>query len=241
MRIPVSKGIPITQGYGKTSFSKFHNGIDFSGRFDRTIYAPEKGTAKRVREVLGGNCVFITGKTGETRLAHLSSYLVNTGEEVREGQAVGIMGRTGQATATHLHWGLKINGKYVNPLLYISKPKEENKDEMFSLDQINILSKIADNHDDEASKLARTKKPGYVTALDYLKNLRDRKNAEIKAKDEIIAEKDKAIKKLLEEKSQSGKQAIVADLEKKTEAPQVEKPSLFSKFLSSFNKLFGGK
>lgn len=122
MRLPVSSPYKITLGFGVVDslHPKGHTGVDFSGRYDRKIYAPESGKTVRVKETLGGNCLFIQAASGQHRLAHLSEYLVSDGAIVQEGQAVGIMGETGVATGIHLHWGLKRNGSYVDPLTFVT-------------------------------------------------------------------------------------------------------------------------
>lgn len=122
MRLAVGKGVPITQRFKGWR----HNGVDFSGRFDTYVYAPENGTVRYQKQIVGGNVIRLFGATGEHRLAHLSKYLVKNGAKVREGQKIAVMGNTGWSTARHLHWGLIRKGKYVDPLLYVSKSKKKS-------------------------------------------------------------------------------------------------------------------
>lgn len=126
MRRPVADNVPITQNYGKTSFSANHNGIDFSGRFDKNIYAPESGTlGYQSQPTLGGNVLTLKTGNREHRLAHLSSMVKKSGS-VSEGQVLGVMGATGKATAVHLHWGVLVNGSYVNPLTLVGGGSNTN-------------------------------------------------------------------------------------------------------------------
>ena len=51
---------------------------------------------------------------------HMQNTLkVRTGQRVSRGQAIGNIGATGYVTGAHLHFEVKVNGKNVNPMLYI--------------------------------------------------------------------------------------------------------------------------
>jgi len=49
---------------------------------------------------------------------HMSALDVTAGERVHTGDIVGRVGSTGLATGPHLHWGVRVNGVYVDPLLW---------------------------------------------------------------------------------------------------------------------------
>ena len=49
---------------------------------------------------------------------HLSGFAVSAGQNVSKGQLIGYSGNTGFSTGPHLHWGLKVNGSYVDPRSY---------------------------------------------------------------------------------------------------------------------------
>jgi murein DD-endopeptidase MepM/ murein hydrolase activator NlpD len=53
----------------------------------------------------------------ETEYLHLSAIAVRAGARVGQGDLVGRVGKTGLATGVHLHYGLKKNGRYVNPVI----------------------------------------------------------------------------------------------------------------------------
>ena len=44
---------------------------------------------------------------------------VKVGQRVSRGQAIGNIGATGYVTGAHLHFEVKVNGKNVNPSLYL--------------------------------------------------------------------------------------------------------------------------
>ena len=59
-----------------------------------------------------GNGVF-------TVYMHASSLCVSKGDTVKQGQVIAKVGSTGIATGAHLHFGVSVNGTYVNPRNYI--------------------------------------------------------------------------------------------------------------------------
>ena len=53
----------------------------------------------------------------DTEYLHLSAIAVRPGARIGQGELVGRVGQSGLATGPHLHYGLKKNGRYVNPVL----------------------------------------------------------------------------------------------------------------------------
>lgn len=67
-----------------------------------------------------GNCVIIDHGNGITTLyAHFDECVVSVGDEVKAGDVVGLIGNTGYSFGNHLHFEVRINGEFVNPLLFV--------------------------------------------------------------------------------------------------------------------------
>ena len=64
-----------------------------------------------------GNYIVIDHGGGITRLyAHSSRLLVKAGDKVSAGQEIMKVGTTGYSTGPHLHFEVRKNGQYLNPL-----------------------------------------------------------------------------------------------------------------------------
>lgn len=126
---------PIT---GKVN--SFHAGVDLAKTGNIPILASADGV---VKQYIGdtttyGNVIFIqhtiNGNRFDTTYAHLKSKLVKDGQKVKQGQVIGYMGNTGGSTGQHLHFEIH-NGPWksgqpnaVDPMLYIDKKKENDKE-----------------------------------------------------------------------------------------------------------------
>ena len=55
-----------------------------------------------------------------TLYGHLSDVYVEEGDIVVAGEPIGAVGSTGWSTGPHLHFEVRIDGKAVNPLPYIT-------------------------------------------------------------------------------------------------------------------------
>lgn len=67
-----------------------------------------------------GNTVFVDhGQGFITVHLHLSRIDVKEGDSVERGAVLGTVGATGLVTGPHLHWGVLLNGVYVDPELFL--------------------------------------------------------------------------------------------------------------------------
>lgn len=98
-----------------------HKGLDIGAVKGTPIYAASGGKVIQSSNKNNGygNCVIIEHSTGfKTLYAHCSELLVKEGEFVTAGQLIAKVGSTGRSTGPHLHYGMMVNGTYVDPLLY---------------------------------------------------------------------------------------------------------------------------
>lgn len=98
-----------------------HNGLDIPQPTGTPVFATADGV------VIGaswqpdglGLSVCIEHPTGyQTIYGHLSTYLVQRGDEVRRGELIGRVGSTGRSTGPHLHYTILYRGRPVDPARY---------------------------------------------------------------------------------------------------------------------------
>lgn len=99
-----------------------HKGVDLAAPYGANILASADGVVTTSKyNVSAGNYIVISHGNGiSTVYMHASSLLVSAGETVSQGQVIAKVGSTGYSTGNHLHFGVIKNGKYVNPMGYIS-------------------------------------------------------------------------------------------------------------------------
>ncbi len=117
----------LTSGYGDRDHPILrrrarHHGVDLAAPNGTPVYATADGIVEMAQWYSSyGNYVQIGhGGEMETRYAHLSSYTVQSGEQVRVGDLIGYVGSTGRSTGPHLHYEIRIAGESVNPIPYMT-------------------------------------------------------------------------------------------------------------------------
>ena len=110
----------LTSSFGIRN-GKNHTGIDIGGSSGSDICASVSGTVSYAGWLGGyGNYIVIDHENGlQTAYGHCSSILVSEGERVKQGQKIAYMGSTGNSTGPHLHFEIKQNNEYLNPLDYV--------------------------------------------------------------------------------------------------------------------------
>ncbi len=105
---------------------KMHTGVDIAGAGcnGKNVVAAANGKVITAGWISGyGYTVMIDHGGGIVTLyAHSQKLLVKKGDTVKAGDVIMLVGSTGYATGPHVHFEVRVNGKYVNPLNgYIKK------------------------------------------------------------------------------------------------------------------------
>ncbi len=124
--LPVKSVFRFTSPYGyrrdpKTGGRRMHKGTDFASGHGTDIFATADGVVVYAGWQSGfGKLIRIKHAFGiETLYAHNTNLRVTKGQRVSRGDHIADMGSTGRSTGTHLHYEIHVNGKSVNPMIYI--------------------------------------------------------------------------------------------------------------------------
>ena len=100
--------------------ARAHRGVDYAAPTGADVVAVASGTVvSATYDNANGRMVRLRHASGyETYYLHLSAFGrgIRGGVRVDQGQVIGRVGSTGLATGPHLHYGLKKNGVYVDPV-----------------------------------------------------------------------------------------------------------------------------
>lgn len=104
---------------------RMHSGIDIGAGCGSPIRAAAGGTViGRSFDSASGNRLtidhgMVAGHRLVTVYLHARSYQVGVGQRVTRGQRVGSVGSTGWSTGCHLHFGVKLDGHFVDPQRFL--------------------------------------------------------------------------------------------------------------------------
>lgn len=113
-------------GYRSNPFGgsgrEYHNGIDIPAPRGTNIIAAYDGQiAWSSYSSSAGNWIGIDHGNGYyTIYMHMSKRLVSEGQIVKKGDVIGLVGTTGRSTGNHLHFGIRKDGNYINPLDWVA-------------------------------------------------------------------------------------------------------------------------
>ena len=105
---------------------KTHDGVDIAGALDEKVKSMTSGTVTKVYEdQMWGACVIIDHGNGlEGYYCNLSKDIpVSEGQKVSAGTVIGAVGDTAECEISedsHLHFGVKKNGEWIDPIELIS-------------------------------------------------------------------------------------------------------------------------
>lgn len=121
---PNYTGISSEYGYRKhptLKIRKMHNGIDMAAPVGTGIVAAMSGEVLEAgyNTTMGNYIIIDHGKGLSTIYMHCSKLKTRKGASVNAGQPIATVGSTGRSTGSHLHFGVKVNGSYINPRKYL--------------------------------------------------------------------------------------------------------------------------
>lgn len=109
---------------------KTHDGVDIEAELGEVVKSMTSGTVSEVKnDAMWGTCVVIEHPNGVVGYyCNLSTSVnVKAGDTVDAGDTIGTVGNTAEAEISmkpHLHFGLKQNGKWIDPIEYINPTRK---------------------------------------------------------------------------------------------------------------------
>jgi murein DD-endopeptidase MepM/ murein hydrolase activator NlpD len=101
-------------------YTKMHTGVDWATATGTPIFAAGNGVVEKAQWESGyGKFVMIRHNNGyETAYGHMTAFArgIEEGTKVRQGQVIGFVGSTGLSTGAHVHFEIRINGRFVDPM-----------------------------------------------------------------------------------------------------------------------------
>ncbi len=102
-----------------------HLGIDFKADVGTPIKVSNSGKVVLAQDLFfTGNTIIIDHGLGVfTMYGHLSKIFIKKDETVFKNTLIGLSGKTGRVTGPHLHWGVKVQGNWVDGNSLIQETK----------------------------------------------------------------------------------------------------------------------
>ncbi|HDV6072977.1 TPA: phage tail tape measure protein [Staphylococcus pseudintermedius] len=119
-----------TAAYTAATGRPFHEGVDFPFVY-QTVRTPMGGRVARQSFMPGGygNWVKVISGAMELIFAHLKNFSKTppSGKIVKPGDVIGLTGNTGFSTGPHLHFGIRKNGRDIDPEPILREAKRKGK------------------------------------------------------------------------------------------------------------------
>ncbi len=124
LRKPVAEGV-LRSGFGLRQhpilgYTKMHTGVDWAAPIGTPIYAAGNGVVEKSGWESGyGKFVKLRHNNGyKSAYGHMSAFArgIEAGAHVRQGQVIGFVGSTGLSTGPHVHYEIRVNDRFVDPM-----------------------------------------------------------------------------------------------------------------------------
>ena len=116
--------------------TSLHTGTDYPAKEGTPVLAANSGTVVLTRNLFyeGDTVIVDHGEGLFTVYLHLSRTDVKEGDKLRKGDRLGLSGSSGRATGPHLHFGIRWQGVWLDPVqvLALTLPQTEHKSSLRS-------------------------------------------------------------------------------------------------------------
>lgn len=120
---PVDPAVRVSSVFGDRVHPVFgtrmkHNGVDLAVPVGTPVLAAQAGTVVKASEDArsGRYLVLEHGHGVRTVYCHLDAFEVARDDAVPRGTRIALSGNTGRSTGPHLHFGVKVDGRAIDPL-----------------------------------------------------------------------------------------------------------------------------
>ncbi|MRG58680.1 peptidoglycan DD-metalloendopeptidase family protein [Agromyces sp. CFH 90414] len=118
---PVGAPIRVLEPFRRpaTRYSAGHRGIDVAATAGDPVMAAGTGVVHFAGAVAGRDVVSIDHGDGVISAIEPVTAVVAEGDVVRRGEPIGAVSAGGHCTGTCVHFGVRVDGEYVSPFLYL--------------------------------------------------------------------------------------------------------------------------